>query len=93
MLPISITLLFLFELVSSLTTTPLADFGESSTFSADSLRLSETYVRVMKKMDDYCEQRYNETDDKIIDMYTHCFSNLLRAVSLDVGPAKAVIEM
>ena len=43
---------------------------------------SDMYVRVMEKMENYCSTPYDsETDDKIIDMYSQCFSNLIQAVS------------
>ena len=47
-------------------------------------QVSQTYIRVMEKMEKYCKTPYEpETDDKIIDMYSQCFSNLIQAVSLD----------
>ena len=74
--------------VVSFTTRSPRDFGDSSTVSPESMRLTEKYVRVTKKMEDYCGLPYNHADDKTIDMYTQCFSNLLRAVSNDLASDK-----
>lgn len=58
------------------------DMNEVTSLAPDVSFASERYMRVMKKMDVYCEQPYNETDDRTIDLYTQCFANLLRAVSM-----------
>ena len=39
------------------------------------------YIRVMKKMDTFCEMPYKESDDRRIGMYSKCFSQLIKAVS------------
>lgn len=85
MIAVIVMVLLIVEHVSPSPTSFAPEEDESSTYSPDSLHLSEKYSRVMKKMTDYCDQPYNEMDDKIIDMYTICFSNLLQAVSNDVA--------
>lgn len=40
------------------------------------------YIRVMKKMDTFCGLPYKESDDQRIDMYSKCFSQLIKAVSV-----------
>ena len=49
----------------------------SSNVPKDSLM----YIRVMKKMDTFCEAPYRESDDRRIEMYSKCFSQLIKAVS------------
>lgn len=42
-----------------------------------------TYLRVTKKLDVFCDRRYNsDSDDTIIDKYSDCYSTLLSSVSL-----------
>jgi hypothetical protein len=81
MIALLVGLMFFVELASAYTTPFPPEEDDGSTYSPESLHLSEKYARVMKKMTDYCEQPYSDMDDKIIDMYTLCFSNLLQAVS------------
>lgn len=41
------------------------------------------YIRVIKKMDEFCAKPYKSTDDKQIESYSKCFSQLIKAVSFD----------
>ena len=81
-----VSLLFLtvaFYLTDPLASSSISQSLETSTYSSDALIKSQRYVRVAEKMEKFCAQEYRESDDKIIDMYTVCFSNLIKAVSMD----------
>lgn len=42
-----------------------------------------TYLIVTKKLDLFCDRRYNsDSDDTLIDKYSDCYSTLLSSVSL-----------
>ena len=40
------------------------------------------YIRVIKKMDEFCARPYKASDDRQIEMYSKCFSQLIKAVSV-----------
>lgn len=41
----------------------------------------ETMAEVMRKMEEYCSREYRDEDAQTIELYSECFSKILKAVS------------